>query len=308
MSFCSQSRASLSRSSHFVRARAGGSRAVADRSVGQPPRSVRSDLAHRPRCTGRLGLRDPWPSLPRALETGRRRSRRPGRRSRSSGPLWDDWPVANGRPSRPRCSQVTHTCNTRPRAFWVVPGQRHLPHLTPAVSFPGALARRYRGLSAFALGITAPGATPRDRFGTRESLPLSTSCSARLPTFRTLERYSGCSPAWACPPPRPRCRDGAGRAGAGRRRRWRDLDVKIYGRDAWDGQFLVTLWRHVWYRQGSRTLRCRGSSRSSTKRSSPFSPSNEAFDIHSGRPRAGTSIGDAVPGREADAASCSSMP
>jgi glycosyltransferase 2 family protein len=27
------------------------------------------------------------------------------------------------------------------------------------------------------------------------------------------------------------------------------LDVKIYGRDAWDGQLLVSLWRFVWYRE-----------------------------------------------------------
>lgn len=34
----------------------------------------------------------------------------------------------------------------------------------------------------------------------------------------------------------------------------RPLDVKIYGRDAWDGQLLVSLWRFVWYREGGPTL------------------------------------------------------
>jgi glycosyltransferase 2 family protein len=34
----------------------------------------------------------------------------------------------------------------------------------------------------------------------------------------------------------------------------RPLDVKIYGRDAWDGQLLVSLWRVVWYREGGPTL------------------------------------------------------
>jgi uncharacterized protein (TIRG00374 family) len=33
-----------------------------------------------------------------------------------------------------------------------------------------------------------------------------------------------------------------------------DLDVKIYGRDAWDGQFLVKLWRFFWYRSSGSTL------------------------------------------------------
>ena len=33
-----------------------------------------------------------------------------------------------------------------------------------------------------------------------------------------------------------------------------ELDVKIYGRDAWDGQLLVSLWRFVWYRDAGPTL------------------------------------------------------
>ena len=33
-----------------------------------------------------------------------------------------------------------------------------------------------------------------------------------------------------------------------------ELDVKIYGRDAWDGQLLVSLWRFIWYRDGGPTL------------------------------------------------------
>ena len=33
-----------------------------------------------------------------------------------------------------------------------------------------------------------------------------------------------------------------------------DLDVKIFGRDAWDGQLIVTLWRFVWYREQGPTL------------------------------------------------------
>jgi uncharacterized membrane protein YbhN (UPF0104 family) len=32
------------------------------------------------------------------------------------------------------------------------------------------------------------------------------------------------------------------------------LDVKIYGRDAWDGQLIVSLWRFIWYRDGGPTL------------------------------------------------------
>jgi hypothetical protein len=34
-----------------------------------------------------------------------------------------------------------------------------------------------------------------------------------------------------------------------------DLDVKIYGRDAWDGQLIVSVWRFLWYRDGGQTLR-----------------------------------------------------
>jgi len=33
-----------------------------------------------------------------------------------------------------------------------------------------------------------------------------------------------------------------------------DLDVKIYGRDAWDGQLLVKLWRFFWYRDSGAAL------------------------------------------------------
>ena len=33
-----------------------------------------------------------------------------------------------------------------------------------------------------------------------------------------------------------------------------DLDVKVFGRDAWDGQFLVSLWRFMWYRDSGPTL------------------------------------------------------
>lgn len=32
------------------------------------------------------------------------------------------------------------------------------------------------------------------------------------------------------------------------------LDVKVYGRDAWDGQLLVSLWRFLWYRDTGPTL------------------------------------------------------
>jgi uncharacterized protein (TIRG00374 family) len=34
----------------------------------------------------------------------------------------------------------------------------------------------------------------------------------------------------------------------------RELDVKIYGRDAWDGQLFVSVWRFLWYRDGGPTL------------------------------------------------------
>jgi len=33
-----------------------------------------------------------------------------------------------------------------------------------------------------------------------------------------------------------------------------DLDVKVFGRDAWDGQLLVSFWRFLWYRDGGSTL------------------------------------------------------
>lgn len=34
----------------------------------------------------------------------------------------------------------------------------------------------------------------------------------------------------------------------------RDLDVKVFGRDAWDGQLIVSGWRFLWYRDGGPTL------------------------------------------------------
>ena len=46
----------------------------------------------------------------------------------------------------------------------------------------------------------------------------------------------------------------------------RELDVKVYGRDAWDGQLLVSVWRFLWYRDGGPTLSLTWTcSRSSTK-------------------------------------------
>lgn len=33
------------------------------------------------------------------------------------------------------------------------------------------------------------------------------------------------------------------------------IQVKVYGRDAWDGEFLASLWRRLWYRGGHRTAR-----------------------------------------------------
>lgn len=33
-----------------------------------------------------------------------------------------------------------------------------------------------------------------------------------------------------------------------------ELDVKIHGRDAWDGQLIVSVWRFLWYRDGGPTL------------------------------------------------------
>jgi hypothetical protein len=48
-----------------------------------------------------------------------------------------------------------------------------------------------------------------------------------------------------------------------------ELDVKLYGRDAWDGQLIVSLWRFIWYRDAGPTLLSPGCSRWSTKRSSP---------------------------------------
>ena len=33
------------------------------------------------------------------------------------------------------------------------------------------------------------------------------------------------------------------------------LDVKVYGRDAWDAQLLANLWRLAWYRDAQRTAR-----------------------------------------------------
>ena len=34
----------------------------------------------------------------------------------------------------------------------------------------------------------------------------------------------------------------------------RELDVKVFGRDAWDGQLIVSVWRFLWYRDGGPTL------------------------------------------------------
>jgi len=33
------------------------------------------------------------------------------------------------------------------------------------------------------------------------------------------------------------------------------LSVKVYGRDAWDGQLLANLWRLAWYRESEQMVR-----------------------------------------------------
>ena len=44
-----------------------------------------------------------------------------------------------------------------------------------------------------------------------------------------------------------------------------DLEVRVYGRDAWEGELLADLWRRAWYRGARRTARPVGRSTSSTR-------------------------------------------
>ena len=111
-----------------------------------------------------------------------------------------EWP-----PFAPSLFTVTQTVHypSVALAFWVAIASVTSPHLSRPFRFFGRWLVGIAGLSAFALGMTAPGDDGRRDGAWRSgSPPPCTSCSARLPTFRTSEKCSGC-----CQHGRPRHAD-----------------------------------------------------------------------------------------------------
>ena len=140
-------------------------------------------------------------------------------------------------------------------SFWVAMASVTSPHLTRPFRFFGRWIVGIAGVSAFGLGITAPGATVGAMalgFAVSAAVHLIFGSPANLPNLGEVQRVLASMGVPATPTTVSR-RTGVVRVQA-EAADGADLDVKIYGRDAWDGQFLVTLWRHLWYRQGSRTL------------------------------------------------------
>jgi glycosyltransferase 2 family protein len=163
-----------------------------------------------------------------------------------------DWP-----PFEPSLFKVTQDVYypSVALAFWVSVSSVTSPHLSRPFRFFGRWVVTGAGFSAFALGISAPGATVGAMalgLGVAAAVHLLLGSPANLPNLDEVQRVLASMGVPATPTTVSR-RNGVVRVRA-EAADGTDMDVKIYGRDAWDGQFLVTLWRHTWYRQGSRTL------------------------------------------------------
>ena len=129
------------------------------------------------------------------------------------------------------------------------------PHLTRPFRYAGrwfvllgalafamqGLAEVGRGVGALALGW-AVGAAVRLAFGSPGGLPSVHRVERGLVGLgvdaEVLDIESRRGVVWAL----AREPDG------------RELDVKVFGRDAWDGQLLVSVWRFLWFRDGGPTL------------------------------------------------------
>ena len=140
-------------------------------------------------------------------------------------------------------------------ALWVAIGSVASSHVSRPYRYLGRWIAIAGGSAAVALGVTTPSgalgavalglavaAAVHLCFGSPGGLPSMSQTQAALAGIGVqaepfeVTRRTGVV--------RVRARDASGA----------ELDVKIYGRDAWDGQLLVSLWRFIWYRDGGPTL------------------------------------------------------
>ena len=140
-------------------------------------------------------------------------------------------------------------------ALWIAIGSVASSHVSRPYRYLGRWIAIAGGSAAVALGVTTPSgslgavalglavaASVHLCFGSPGGLPSMSQTQAALAGIGVqaepfdVTRRNGV----VC----VRARDATGA----------ELDVKIYGRDAWDGQLLVSLWRFIWYRDGGPTL------------------------------------------------------
>ncbi len=163
-----------------------------------------------------------------------------------------EWPTLT-----PQLFRVTHAAPypAVSLTFWVAIASVASAYLSRPYRFFGRWVVTVAGFSAFVLGIADPGgvvgamalgsaiaAAVHLIYGSPADLPKLTAVQQVLASMGVQAVPSSVSRQNGVVRVRAETDDGA------------DLDVKIYGRDAWDGQLLVTFWRQFWYRQGGQTL------------------------------------------------------
>jgi len=129
------------------------------------------------------------------------------------------------------------------------------PHLTRPYRYAGRWFVLLGALSFTALGITTPGHAAGAAalgWGVAAAVHLVFGSPGGLPSLRRV-KVGLDGMGVDAEPLTVDSRHGVAWVHA-RRSTGADLDVKVYGRDAWDGQLLVSLWRFVWFRDGGPTL------------------------------------------------------
>ncbi|HEY5875439.1 MAG TPA: lysylphosphatidylglycerol synthase domain-containing protein [Ilumatobacteraceae bacterium] len=140
-------------------------------------------------------------------------------------------------------------------AMWVAVASVASAHLSRPYRYLGRWIMGLGALATFTLGVTTPsgsiGAVALGLaaagavhvvFGSPGGLPKPSEVEAALAGIGVEAAVLDVTRRDAVV--RVRARDGDGV----------ELDVKVLGRDAWDGQLLVSLWRFFWYRDGGPTF------------------------------------------------------
>ena len=140
-------------------------------------------------------------------------------------------------------------------ALWVGIASVASAHLSRPYRYLGRWFMGLGALATFALGVTTPSgsvgavalglaaaAAVHVVFGSPGGLPKPSEVEAALAGIGVQAEVLDVMRRDAVVRVRARDRDGL------------ELDVKVLGRDAWDGQLLVSLWRFFWYRDGGPTF------------------------------------------------------